>query len=59
MGRWTYYAPLWLGTLLAAVLYVANLAQLPPWPVWVHVVGVVVGAPLVGLGLQLGPGLRL
>ena len=54
MGRWTYYAPLWLGTLLAAGLYAANLAQLTPWPVWVHVVAVVVGAPLVGLGLQLG-----
>jgi len=54
VGRWTYYAPLWLGTLLAAGLYGANLAQLPPWPVWVHVVAIVVGAPLVGLGLQLG-----
>ena len=54
MGRWTYYAPLWLGTLLAAGLYAANLAQLPPWPAWVHVVAIVVGAPLVGLGLQLG-----
>jgi hypothetical protein len=54
VGRWAYYAPLWLGTLLVAALYVGNLGQLPPRPVWVHVVGVLVGAPLVGLELQLG-----
>jgi len=54
VGPWTYYAPLWLGSLVAAALYVGNLGQLPPWPNWVHAVAVVIGAPLVGVQLQLG-----
>lgn len=53
MGRWTYYAPLWLGTLLAAAFYLANLGKLPPRPVATHVLSVVIGAPLLGIILQL------
>jgi hypothetical protein len=53
VGPWVYYAPLWLGSLLAAGLYLGNLGQLPAWPVWVHVIVVVFGAPLVGLVLQV------
>jgi hypothetical protein len=53
MGPWTYYAPLWLGTLIAAVAYLSNLSQLPPWPGWVHVLALAGGCPSVGLLCQL------
>lgn len=53
MGRWTYYAPLWLGTLLTAAFYLANIGKMPPRPVATHALIVAVGAPLLGIILQL------
>lgn len=53
MSRWTYYAPLWLGTLLAAGLYAALRDQLPAWPLWMQYAAPLVGCPLVGLYAQL------
>ncbi|MGE0479785.1 MAG: hypothetical protein AB7Q17_04870 [Phycisphaerae bacterium] len=53
MSRWTYYAPLWLGTLLAAALYAALRDQLPAWPLWLTYLAPLVGCPLVGLYAQL------
>lgn len=53
MGPWKYFAPLWLGAVGSAALYLLNLDRLPGWPAWVHVTAVAGGAPLLGVLLQL------
>ena len=53
MGRWTYYLPLLLGTLLTPVLVVTHrdlLPALPPWQFWVLALGL---GPAAGLLCQL------
>lgn len=52
MGRFTYYAPLWLGTALAAVMLLTyrGLLALADWQFWLLLC---VGSPLVGLVCQL------
>lgn len=53
MGPWTYYSPLWLGTIIAGVVGYSALDELPPmatWLLWVVFVG---GSVLVGVECQL------
>lgn len=53
MGRGTYYSPLWVGTLVAAVAYYSNWEQIPiASPRSRLAVGALV-CPLVGLLCQL------
>ena len=53
MGRWTYYCPLWLGTLLAGALVATYREQLPPMRTGVLVAAVICGCVACGVLCQL------
>lgn len=53
MGPWTYYSPLWLGTIIAGVVGYNALDQLPPMAAWLLWLVFVVGCVLVGVQCQL------
>jgi hypothetical protein len=53
MGPWTYYSPLWLGTIIAGVVGYNALDQLPPMATWLLWLVFVVGSVLVGVQCQL------
>jgi hypothetical protein len=57
MGRWTYYSPLFIGAILAALLlttYREFLPALPGWQYWTLLVLVACGAGLACQLLMLG-----
>jgi hypothetical protein len=53
MGRWTYYSPLLLGTVLSFILFLTYRELLPPLPAWLLWLSGCVGALLAGLCCQL------
>lgn len=53
MGVWTYYSPLWLGTILAAFVSLSSREAFPPLPPWGWALIVGVGCPLAGAVCQL------
>lgn len=54
MGFWTYYCPLWLGAILAAVVGYGVVDQFPPMAGWLVWPTFVLGCLLVGVQCQLG-----
>ncbi|MBU0638118.1 MAG: hypothetical protein KKB50_04575 [Planctomycetes bacterium] len=53
MGPWTYFAPFWLGTLVAAALYGSSYEQLPPLSKAGYVLAGGLGCPVLGVICQV------
>jgi hypothetical protein len=53
MSAWTYYSPLWLGTILAGIVGYSSLDQLPPMATGLLWTVFVLGCLVVGVHCQL------
>ncbi len=53
MGPWTYYSPLWLGTLASAGANFTVLWSISEGPIWRFMITIPIRSVAIGLGLQL------